>query len=343
MTLCLVLPTLFLPLVSASEDSWTTLTPMPTARVDLGVAVVDGKIFAIGGTNGSYLNVNEMYDPVTDTWVTKTSMPTARSGFGIAVYQNKIYVIGGQNDVLDFTRVNEVYDPATDTWETRTRHPAPRAGFCANVVNGKIYLIGGFASFFSPFPAAYETYVYDPETDTWTEKTSTPTAVSNYASAVIDNKIYVIGGRYVPDMITYNLTQIYDTETDTWSYGTSLQTPISDAATGATTGVFAPTRIYVLGGTSIAGNDLNQIYDPETDTWSTGASMPTSRARLAVAVVNDTLYAIGGRNAGNFLAVNEQYTPVDYIPEFPSWIILPLFVTATLFVLFLNKKTVTSD
>ena len=87
--LCFAISTI--PLVSASEDSWTTMEPMPTARSSLGVAVEDGKIYAIGGYNGSYLSINEMYDPTTDTWTTKAPMPTARKDFAVAVYQNKIF------------------------------------------------------------------------------------------------------------------------------------------------------------------------------------------------------------------------------------------------------------
>jgi N-acetylneuraminic acid mutarotase len=37
----------------AAGDSWTTKTSMPTARAQLGVAVVNGKIYAIGGENNS--------------------------------------------------------------------------------------------------------------------------------------------------------------------------------------------------------------------------------------------------------------------------------------------------
>jgi hypothetical protein len=83
--------------VRAAEDSWTTLECMPTARCGLGVAVVDDKIYAIGGTygiQGSYDN-NEEYDSVTDTWTTKKPMPTPRGDFAIAIFQDKIYIIGG--------------------------------------------------------------------------------------------------------------------------------------------------------------------------------------------------------------------------------------------------------
>ena len=91
----LFLSTFQFPFAGAAENEWTARTRMPTARGGVGVAVVNGKIYAIGGLNNdTQLAVNEEYNPVTDTWTTRTPMPTARSGFAIAVYQNKIYCIG---------------------------------------------------------------------------------------------------------------------------------------------------------------------------------------------------------------------------------------------------------
>jgi N-acetylneuraminic acid mutarotase len=81
---------------SATENYWTTKAQMPTARNGLGLAVVDDKMYAIGGiygTQSSYDN-NEEYTPATNTWTTKKPMPTPRGDFAIAVFQDKIYTIG---------------------------------------------------------------------------------------------------------------------------------------------------------------------------------------------------------------------------------------------------------
>ena len=144
----IVLPAFNFPSAKAQttkdQSSWTTMAPMPTARGGLGVATVNGKIYAIGGlSGGSPFNVNEMYDPGTNEWTTETPMPTARSGCAIAVYDNEIYVIGGEVGSKEFVGNNEVYDPGTNTWETEASMPTPRADLSASVVNGKIYLIGG--------------------------------------------------------------------------------------------------------------------------------------------------------------------------------------------------------
>ena len=297
----------------ANWDSWESKASMPTRRFNLGAAVVEGKIYAIGG--GSV--VNEMYDPTTDTWTTKAPMITPRKSFGIAVYENKIYCIGGSGG----GGANEVYDPATDTWENKTSMPTRRYGIGANVVDGKIYVIGG-KNASGWIDGANE--VYDPATDTWTTKTPIPTRVSYYASAVFDNKIYVIGG--YNGSVYVDLTQIYDPETDTWSNGAPIPSlSLLGAGAGVTTGVWAPKRIYVIGANLPSGgiNEIvflvnhvrNQIYDPERDVWSSGASLPIARIGCGIAVVDDILYAIGGTNSVFFpysYSDNQHYTPYGY-------------------------------
>jgi len=318
----------------ATENFWTTMAEMPTARAGLGVAVVDGKMYAIGGSDGRYLTANEMYDPSKDTWATKKSMPTKRGYFGIAVHQNKVYVIGGETGDGP-TGVNEVYDPATDTWETKTSMPTPRENLCANVVNGKIYLIGGNTFNTLAWPVlSNKTEVYDPSTDSWTTRAAMPNfeglGFADIASAAVNNKVYVIGGE---EWAITDLNQIYDPETDTWSSGTSMPTAVEGPAAGATTGVFAPKRIHVL------SMDLHHVYYPETDVWSTGTQMPTPRRHLGVAVISDRLYAIGGGFSGDFGFIetneNEQYTPSGYIPEFPdttppfpTWVVAAIVIVA---------------
>jgi hypothetical protein len=79
-----------------AEDTWVSKAPMQVARYDLGVAVVNGKIYAIGGSTrsggggtrngplpvtGGTVGTNEEYDPTTDSWTFKASMPTPISGF----------------------------------------------------------------------------------------------------------------------------------------------------------------------------------------------------------------------------------------------------------------------
>ena len=128
-------------------DTWITgLSSMPTSRAYLTSAVVNGKIYCIGGSkfSGSALDKVEVYDPEKDSWETKASMPTPRYGLTSAVIDGKIYCIGGGINGYPYTlNTVEVYDPETDSWETKTSMPTVRGYLTSSAVNGKIYCIGG--------------------------------------------------------------------------------------------------------------------------------------------------------------------------------------------------------
>lgn len=313
---------------SVVGNSWAEKAPVPTAG-EYGAAVVNGEIYVMSGSS------NYVYNPATDTWATKTPMLTPRSSFAIAACQNKIYVIGG----LPNGTLNEVYDPSTDTWATKASMPTNRSQIEANTFDGKIYVICGKTG------GAYTTLdsmdVYDPSTDSWTTKaavansvapykvyvpntnniwttkTSLPYSVANYASAVVDNKIYVIGGQdeFLSSM-NLNTVQIYDPATNSWTLGKPAPDVVWQAAAGATTNIASPKRIYVTGGEAFQGHpQTNQTfaYDPEADVWVNASYMPTARYMPTVAVVNDLLYVIGGGQDWTYsVAVNEQYTPMGY-------------------------------
>ena len=311
---------------STSENSWLNRPPMPDAKSGLQVAVVNGKIYAIGPDG-----TNEEYDPANLTWATKQPVPTLRSSFAIAAHQNKIHVVGGNvgydisTDSPILCSFNEVYDPLTDTWESKKPMPTNRSQLSANVVNGKIYLIGGRTG--GQYSTVDLNEVYDPETDSWTTKAPIPYPVVQYASAVVDGKIYIMGGQdEFADPMNLDLVQIYDPSEDTWSFGAPMKTVVWQAAAGATTGVWAPKRIYVFGGLperSLYGTNTVQIYNTETDSWTLAASMPTPRYNLAVGVVNDTFYALGGASFVNFqgtaYSVSELYIPFGYQGPLPPY------------------------
>jgi N-acetylneuraminic acid mutarotase len=339
----------FRPLDASSaeikEDSWTAKAPLPDGVSTVKAVVVMGKIFAITGSS-----IYE-YDPDADNWTAKTRIPTPRpsASFGVAACQNKIYVIGGGGEYnrsvgySNLLSTNEVYDPSTDTWETKEPMPTSRDWIEANPVDGKIYVTSGRThitvnSVIYHHVRTNVTEVYDPATDSWTTKQPIPYPVIKGASAVVDSKIYIMGGLFeLNNPLNARYNQIYNTETDTWSLGTPLPTPMWYTAAGATTGTLAPKRIYVMGGGLDELFNVVNVYDPESDSWSSGTPLPTVRTSHAIAVVDDLLYVMGGADGWyggpvlsfsggwNLTSKVDQYTPIGYIPEFPSW--TPLLIT----------------
>jgi len=316
------------PVSAVSEDSWITKAPMHHARMRLGVAVVNGKIYAIGGDDlslmgnvlspemgyGSVSSSNEEYDPASDTWAFKATMPTARTNFGIAVYKNKIYCIGGYIGNGSVTAVNEVYDTATDTWETKAPMPTARSLPGANIVAGKIYLIGGRVGTYAyQYTSANE--IYDPDADSWTTKTPSPIRITSLGSAVFNNQIYFIATKSTEENPAQGgLILTYNPFADSWSFGKTSPTYGSACAIGVASGVKASKGIYFF------DESATYTYDPLTESWINDTSMPTARGYAGVAVLNDEFYIIGGIFAPyegyivmtNSATTNEQYTPFGY-------------------------------
>ena len=308
-----VAPFLSIEKVNAQEegDFWTTLAPLPMRQsmylvdaVYTGTAALNGKIYYID------LNMTLRYNPETNNWTELATLPIKNHWGTLVTCQNKIYVIGGSSDIP-----TQVYDPTTDTWETRTAIPSTLLGREANVVDDKIYMISGQLNTIPQlFISSSANDVYDPETDTWSQMAPIPVPVSAYASTVLDDKIYIISGitgsGEAPGYHKINLVQIFDPVTNHWTNGTSIPIPVTGWGACATTGVYAPKRIYVLGG------QFTQVYDPETDTWTNATALPTPRGGFDPVVINDEIYVIGG--GLEYITENEMYTPSGYNPVFPS-------------------------
>ncbi len=72
-------------------------------------------------------------------------------------------------------------------------------------------------------------------------------------------------------------------------------------------------RLYAIGGYDGERNTAAvEVFDPQTNTWSSAASMPTLRDHLAVVTAGSRIYAIGGRpnlDYSNNMKVVEEYDP----------------------------------
>jgi N-acetylneuraminic acid mutarotase len=203
-----------------ATDTWTSKADMPTARTQTGIAVVDGRIYVIGGISShpqTVLSAVEAYDPATNTWTKKADMPTARSVLAACVVDGRIYVSGGATKhggmaagTWGSVPTVEVYDPATDTWTQASDMPWPRFGHTASVVAGKMYIISGAPDEMgvNHIEVSKTVDVYDPATDTWTTAADFPTARGNHTAAVLDGKIYTIGGN--PMHGPFPLSTVYE-------------------------------------------------------------------------------------------------------------------------------------
>ena len=91
---------------------------MSTARYNHGVAVVDGKLYAVGGRDGTNTTLSsvERFDPSTGAWSAVADMNTARYGHGVTVVDGKLYAGGGKNDDDSTLSSVEWFNPSTGQW-----------------------------------------------------------------------------------------------------------------------------------------------------------------------------------------------------------------------------------
>ena len=302
-------PVTFVATAVVISDTWTTKASMPTGRWGLGVATINGILYAVGGRDagGVPLATVEAYDPATDSWTTKASLPTLRSELGVATIDGILYAVGGYSGA-DVLATVDAYDPTTDTWTTKASMPTARTGLGVATANGILYAVGGANT---TFLATVE--AYDPATDTWTTKASMPFARADLGLDAVNGVLYAVGGiggsggnnNFVVAV------QAYDPVTDRWTTKASMPEARGRPGVAAIGGI-----LYAIGGQNIGGIMLGtvEVYDPTADTWGSKgtpqkAGMPTQRCCLGAAAINGILYAVGGRGIFSALSTVEVYQP----------------------------------
>jgi N-acetylneuraminic acid mutarotase len=145
-------------------------------------------------------------------------------------------------------------------------------------------------------------------TGTWLLKASR-TGASDDAAAVVDDKIYNLGGNdenYDP----WAAIAEYDPATNTWTTKTSMSTARAELAAAAVGGY-----VYAIGGENDSNDRLATVerYDPVGDSWTNRASLNIARTQLSAAMVDGKIYAIGGyHGASPYTIYNtvEEYDPI---------------------------------
>lgn len=190
-----------------TTDRWRPRASLPTRRGALAAVSLDGKIYAVGGTDIQDTGAFEVYDAAADTWQRLRPMPTPRNHLAAAVVDGRIYVFGGRaGGVPANVGATEVYDPTTSTWQERAPLPTPRSGIGAAAVGGKIYVLGGELGRPDTYPENEE---YDPAADHWASRAPMPTPRHGLAAVALQGRVYALSGGPRPGGHYSSATEIY--------------------------------------------------------------------------------------------------------------------------------------
>jgi Kelch motif protein len=279
---------------SCAQAGWSAGPDMPTVLVRaVGVYFQpDGNFYTMGGrtsdTAGSDFQHALQYSPVTNSWTQKPStfpdnqMNNMACGVLTVSGTPQIYCVGGSAAGAS-TATGRVfsYNPVTDTPTTLTGDDWPGAqgtilpgGFA--VANNKFYILGGFNINVGSTNQIWE---FDPTAAVgakWTQKTNTPAGIMYAPTCTINGIIYVGGASDFQGGTVVDTNTSFSFDPVANSIGSIAAIP---RATGETRGLNFNGKMYVMGGGRVAPNPSNEvdIYDPDTNSWTTGAPFNNPR------------------------------------------------------------------
>ena len=230
----------------------------------------------------------------------ESDMTNTRQFFGTGVLQDgRVYAIGGEFSNASSgggaTSLGEIYDPVSNKWTQMTTSDKPTtvsfvAGDCASMV-----LFDGRILFGSANTSSTQTAIWSPASSTWEVAGTAFGTQPNTKQGSCDEESWVLlpdGSVLTVNVFISNGTQSptsaerYIPAQDIWVTTTGalpLTLPLTNI-TDTTTSPPTQVKVFETGpallrndGKAICfgGTGLTAIYDPATDSWTQGPSLPT--------------------------------------------------------------------
>ena len=181
-----------------NTEKWEVLPPLPKKIAGLSATVCNGKIYIIGGT----LDVTNTYffefDPITKTYLQLPVFDKSRMNSFLVTKGDYIYAIGGNSYKDDSYFVHndcDMYNIKTKTWVMKTSMPEALTRGAVCITGNKIHYLGGTPSMYIEENNYNKThYIFDTETEVWTNGEPLPYNVCSNECTVVGNSIYLLGG-----------------------------------------------------------------------------------------------------------------------------------------------------
>ena len=293
---------------------WGTAASSPLGLTEAQGAVVGGKLYVFGGyTSFSPVTITpkvKVYDAASDTWGSLPDAPTALTHAGVAVDGDTVYVAGGYvgkaggGQVFGTKNVWK-YAPATSAWTPLPPLPAARGGGQLVKLGSALHFFGG-SDLNRTDRAEHWQLALDGGT-AWTSAAPLPVAVNHHGAAVLDGKIYSIGGQKGQDSSAVAQASVYvwNPSSGAWTAAKSLPKARSHVMMSS---FVVNGRLLVAGGDSVPNRAVSDVtvYDPTTATWTSLTPLPAARmAGVGVPVGNDILFTTGSGQKTTYKGVTD--------------------------------------
>jgi len=323
-----------------SYHEWVPITVTgrkPLARYQHAAAIVEGKLYVIGGNhNGRYLNDVQVLDlkklswSKVDTKVSQSPLSSQReslqpwfppcAGHRLIRWGRQLLAVAGHSKDGAETVTVHAFDTHSLSWtkmEVFGQAPVARGGQSVTLIGSQLYMFGGEDS---KRRVLNDLNVLDLETMTWETPAVSgvcPSPRSDHvATAYCEKYIFIFGGGSHSDC--YNDLHVLDLENVEWS---PVETQgIVPRPRAGHAGVTVGDNWFVIGGGDNTGAiSETLVLSMTTLSWSIEATVevltPVASEGLSVVVSGDTLLAFGGYN-GYF--TNEVHAYKLGLPQLPQ-------------------------
>ncbi|CAF1104954.1 unnamed protein product [Didymodactylos carnosus] len=201
-------------------DTWIRLQDMLTSRSELGLALIDNYLYAVGGWDGSNrLNSIERYCIESNCWTIISQMQIAVTSPSVCALKGFLYIIGGtvheEGDGIDLV---QRFDPKTNTWtQDLSSMKIARSGAGITAFQSQIFICGGWHA----SESTNKVEVYDSELNEWKFVQSMRERRYRPGVSVVNGKIYVCGGQEHFNKY-HDSVEAYSTQDNTWTIITEL-------------------------------------------------------------------------------------------------------------------------
>eukprot|EP00794_Sanderia_malayensis_P009687 gene9687-10677_t len=250
-------------------------------------------IYVIGGwSDGQKLSSVQCFNLDTLKWSTLQNMRLAHvSGedyFRVIVSNEQLYSVSQHN-------VSR-YDAVDGKWSCIAHGPEIQckwAGLCE--CNGYLYLVGGNSSKICK--------CFDTNELTWFDLPVMTHSRYYPGVGVMMGKIYVVGG-LDHNWMSLKSCERYDPKLNQWEVIRSMKVPRWSLGVAV-----VENQLYAIGGNHNVEQYANsvELYNPNENKWFRGiAPLNYGRRNHGVAVVNGTIYVVGGRVANTIESYNKE-------------------------------------
>ncbi|WP_437573860.1 kelch repeat-containing protein [Sorangium sp. So ce887] len=267
-------------LFDPATNHWASAGTLITARhLHTATILPNGKVLVVGGFGATTgLSTVELYDPATNLFSAATSLLAARWNHTATLLPNgKVLVAGGSTTGTAALSTTEIYDPATNSWAAGALMSVGRVYQTATLLqngihSGKVFVVGG-----QTWGLLASTELYDPTTNVWTAGAPFANARAFHTATLLANGKVLIAGGTTGNSALDATTEIYTPSTNKWKASGSMS--VSRYRHQAT--LLPSGKVIVEGGFPYfppgSTSSTVDLYNPLTNTWSTTASMSTSR------------------------------------------------------------------